>query len=406
MAALTVSQALLHLNNVMDIDPVLRDMCIIGEVSKASTATSGHKYFTAKDDEGSIDCALFRGGIGGEHLQVGVEIIIFGRISVYPKSGRLQLIANLVQPSGIGVLQAKFEEMKARLESEGMFELSRKRLLPRFPKVIGVVASEDSAAWQDIKRTMTKRYPNVEIVLAHTLVQGDRAPSEIVNAINILNKECIDVIIVARGGGSVEDLWAFNEEIVARSIFASRIPIITGIGHETDFTIADMVADKRSSTPTGAVVDSVPDIFELAQTVLAYRNGLNSIIDNKILNINNWLSTANLKLNSIPVDFDILKLRLDDLIYRSESHLNLIQQSNSERWDRLRDKLLALGPGNTIERGYSIVQRLSDGKIVTSESDLNIGEKFSIQVVDGKIYGITSSENEGNKISDHQPPLL
>ena len=264
MPALSVSQVILHLNNLLGSDVILSDVCVIGEVSRVSTSASGHSYFSLKDEDGVLDSALFRGGVGGEHLELGAEVFAFGRVSVYAPSGRLQLIANLIEPSGDGLLQARFEEMKEKLESEGLFDEARKRAIPFFPNKLGIVTSRDAAAWQDIQQTINRRFPRVELILAHTPVQGNTAAPMIAEAINSLNQLGeIDSIIVARGGGSPEDLWPFNEEIVARAIFASNVPVISGVGHESDWSISDLVADLRASTPTAAAEQSVPDVEEL-----------------------------------------------------------------------------------------------------------------------------------------------
>ena len=188
MPALSVSQVILHLNNLLGSDVILSDVCVIGEVSRVSTSASGHSYFSLKDEDGVLDSALFRGGVGGEHLELGAEVFAFGRVSVYAPSGRLQLIANLIEPSGDGLLQARFEEMKEKLESEGLFDEARKRAIPFFPNKLGIVTSRDAAAWQDIQQTISRRFPRVELILAHTPVQGNTAAPMIAEAINSLNQ--------------------------------------------------------------------------------------------------------------------------------------------------------------------------------------------------------------------------
>ncbi len=405
MSALTVSDIITHLNHLFSVDEITSDLCIIGEVSKAQTASSGHTYFTIKDSDSSLDCALFRGGIGSEHIQQGSEILVFGKVSIYGKSGRLQVIANLIQPSGTGSLQAKFEEMRARLEKEGLFDISRKRNLPEFPRIIGVVTSEDAAAWADIKRTITRRFPKVEIRLSHSLVQGDEAPQQISEAIALLNKYSeVDVIIVGRGGGSVEDLWAFNEEIVARSIFSSRIPIVTGIGHETDLTISDMVSDFSASTPTAAAISVVPDLLEINQKILNFKRRFNH---NLLLELEKSKNILSLKINSInhlSPDFDYYKFRIDESVIKIDTLFSDQFKNMIEKIHRFEEKLSDLSPSNTISRGYSIVQNKKNGKIVKSKSDVKPGDKFSIQVSDGIIDGVAEISEDESSI--HQPQLL
>ena len=405
MSALTVSDIITHLNHLLSVDEITSDLCIIGEVSRVSTASSGHSYFTIKDSDSSLDCALFRGGVGSEHIQQGSEILVFGKVSIYGKSGRLQVIANLIQPSGTGLLQAKFEEMKTRLEKEGLFDVSRKRNLPKFPRVIGVVTSEDAAAWEDIKTTITNRFPKVEIHLSHSLVQGDAAPQQISEAIDLLNNYSeVDVIIVGRGGGSVEDLWAFNEEIVARAIFSSKIPVVTGIGHETDFSISDMVADFSASTPTAAAVSVVPDLLEINQQILNFKRRFNH---NSSLELEKHKNSLSLKINTInqlSPDFDYYKFRIDESMIKIDTLFSDQLRNITERIQRFEEKLSDLSPSNTISRGYSIVQNKKNGNIIKSKDDVEPGDKFSIQVSDGIIDGV--AERTGNGSSNHQPQLL
>tara|TARA_B100002052_G_scaffold179337_1_gene163213 strand:- start:1832 stop:3049 length:1218 start_codon:yes stop_codon:yes gene_type:complete len=405
MSALTVSDIITHLNHLLSVDEITSDLCIIGEVSRVSTASSGHSYFTIKDSDSSLDCALFRGGVGSEHIQQGSEILVFGKVSIYGKSGRLQVIANLIQPSGTGLLQAKFEEMKTRLEKEGLFDVSRKRNLPKFPRVIGVVTSEDAAAWEDIKTTITNRFPKVEIHLSHSLVQGDAAPQQISEAIALLNNYSeVDVIIVGRGGGSVEDLWAFNEEIVARAIFSSKIPVVTGIGHETDFSISDMVADFSASTPTAAAVSVVPDLLEINQQILNFKRRFNHNLSLELEKHKNSLSLKINTINQLSPDFDYYKFRIDESMIKIDTLFSDQLRNITERIQRFEEKLSDLSPSNTISRGYSIVQNKKNGNIIKSKDDVEPGDKFSIQVSDGIIDGV--AERTGNGSSNHQPQLL
>ena len=405
MSALTVTDIITHLNHLFSVDEITSDLCIIGEVSRVSTASSGHSYFTIKDSDSSLDCALFRGGIGSEHIQQGSEILVFGKVSIYGKSGRLQVIANLIQPSGTGLLQAKFEEMKLRLEKEGLFDVSRKRNLPKFPRIIGVVNSEDAAAWEDIKRAITRRFPKVQIRLCHSLVQGDEAPKQISEAISLLNDYSdIDVIIVGRGGGSVEDLWAFNEEVVARAIFSSRIPVVTGIGHETDLSISDMVADFSASTPTAAAVSVVPDLLEINQQILNFKRRFNHSLSLGLEKSKNILSLKMNVINHLSPDFDYYKFRIDESMIKIDTLFSDQFKNMIEKIQRFEEKLSDLSPTNTISRGYSIVQNKKNGKIVKSKNDVKPGDKFSVQVSDGIIDGVT--EIPEGESSNHQPQLL
>ena len=333
---------------------------------------------------------MFRGGVGADHLIQGEEVLVFGRVTVYARQGRLQIIANLIQPSGIGELQVRFEQMKSMLESEGLFDASRKRPLPAYPEVIGVATSEDSAVWHDIIRTIRSRFPTVEIVLAHTQVQGNLAASMIADSVRSLS-ECpgVEVVLVARGGGSPEDLWPFNEESVARAIFSSKIPVVTGVGHETDWTIADLVADVRASTPTGAAMQLVPDVLDiegkLSHSTFALTTRILGFLSNTNSSIESSVSTMNFH---IP-DTDNFKMSVDELVGRSDFLISHMRAIAGEEFRSLKDNLKFVSPKNTLERGYSIVQKKAGGKIVTSTSDLSLGDNVEITVKNGKFGAVT-----------------
>ena len=259
-----VSQVTSYLQDLLAYDDLLNDIWIEGEVSNLRRAGSGHAYFSLRDDSSSLRCALFRNSLGHDHLTDGALVIAHGRVSLYVVRGDLQLIADAIQPEGVGRLQMQLEQLRAQLDREGLFDPSRKRPLPEFPKRIGVVTSPSGAVWHDIQTIIGRRYPLVELLLAPAVVQGDAAAPTIVEAVEALNADAdIDAIIVARGGGSLEDLWAFNEEAVARAVFASRAPVVSAVGHETDVTICDLVADVRAATPSEAAEMIVPDRVDL-----------------------------------------------------------------------------------------------------------------------------------------------
>ncbi|MCH8192047.1 MAG: exodeoxyribonuclease VII large subunit, partial [Chloroflexi bacterium] len=269
MAVHTVSEVVTYVRGVLDRDAFLADLYITGEISNLTRAPSGHCYFTIKDSESQLRCVMFRPAPGAEFLEQGVKVTAHGRISIYSVRGELQYVADLVQPEGVGELHMKFLQLKAKLEEEGLFDSSRKRPLPSYPKRIAVVTSRTGAVFHDIQTVLSRRYPLVELVLVHTLVQGDQAPGGIVSALKTVNQEPgIDVVVVARGGGSLEELWAFNDEAVARAIYASRVPVVSAVGHETDETIADYVADVRAPTPSAAAELVTPDRVELQRRIL------------------------------------------------------------------------------------------------------------------------------------------
>ena len=270
-AILTVSQVTTYIKELLEADFLLRDLWIQGEVSNFSRSTAGHIYFTLKDAEASIKCVLWRSLAEEQtHLPAdGQAVILHGRVSVYEVQGAYQFYVDLVQPAGVGTLYLRFLALKERLAEEGLFSPERKRPLPPFPRSLGVVTSPKAAAWRDILHVLERRYPLVEVILAPAAVQGPEAPLQIAEAIRTLNEETgVDLIIVARGGGSLEELWAFNEEAVARAIYSSGVPVISGVGHEVDFTIADFVADLRAPTPTAAAAAAVPDMEECRQSLM------------------------------------------------------------------------------------------------------------------------------------------
>jgi exodeoxyribonuclease VII large subunit len=279
---LSVSEVVGYLSEILQEDDLLRALWIQGETSNLSISSAGHCYFTLKDRTAQLRCVLFKHAARGQtgSLENGAQIIVHGRLGVYEAQGNVQLYVDQVQRAGLGALHLEFEALKTRLEEEGLFDPARKRPLPILPRTIGVVTSPQAAAFQDICRVLQARFPAVEVVLAPTLVQGAEAPAQIVAALRQLGQQGgIDVIIVARGGGSIEDLWAFNDEGVARAIVASPIPVVTGVGHETDTTIADFAADVRAPTPSAAAAAVVPDREDVLVQVRAFRQDLRASID-------------------------------------------------------------------------------------------------------------------------------
>ena len=395
MEAVSVSDALAYLSALLASDELLSDVCIRGEVSRCTRAASGHSYFTLKDEQSVLESVLFKGGLGQEHLEVGDEVFAFGRVNVYVPQGRLQLVAEYVKPAGAGELQARFEEMREKLSNEGLFSESRKRKPVEFPKFVGVVTSKDAAAWLDIQRTVTDRFPLVELVLAHTPVQGDGAAETIASALALLGSlPEIDTIIVARGGGSPEDLWPFNEEVVARAIFASPVPVVSGVGHETDWSISDLVADVRASTPTMAAMMVVPDSDDLNNSLELIVRNMDSSVRNGIAGGVSQLNSRVSIMNSNIPDVSMLRVRVDELGGRI--HLGSMRDllRASESLGNLKNNLKAVGPQHTLERGYSIVEKSDDGKVVTNISHVTLGDEVKITVSDGAFEGDVSRKIE------------
>ena len=393
MAIYSISQVLTYLREILALDPNLQDIWVRGEVSNLARPGSGHSYFSLRDADTVLRCVMFRGAYGGDLLSDGSAIIAHGRISVYEARGDLQLIVDIVQPEGVGELQLKLAQLKLKLETEGLFEPSRKRSPPPFPQRVGVVTSPDGAVWHDIQTVVNRRFPLVELMLVPTPVQGDGAVQGIVDAFDALAQvHDVDVVIVARGGGSLEDLWTFNEEAVARAIFSSPAPVICGVGHETDFTIADMVADRRAPTPSAAAEMAVPDKLELLSRLLTSQQVLTSSISDGLRSRWDRLIALHDRLRRSRPDLDRLRLRIDDLLRSVAIHLRRDVEIKAERAEGLRLRLHALSPRDTLRRGYAIVQPQGDDSTVVSDSaGLSAGDMVDVTLARGGFGAEVSS---------------
>ena len=383
--ALTVSQVANYLKDLLEADPILADLWVTGEVSNHVRAGSGHHYFTLRDAEGAIRCVQFRPARGSEFLQDGAQVLAHGRISIYTVRGDLQFYVDQVKPEGVGALQQAFEELQRQLDAEGLFGIARKRELPGFPRRIGVVTSPTGAVIQDITNVLQRRYPLAELVLAATPVQGDSAAPGIVNAIGALNSEPgIDVIIIARGGGSIEDLWAFNEEIVARAIFASDIPIVSGVGHETDVTIADLVADVRAPTPSAAAELVAPDRRELTVAVAGFAQTLSDRTSRLVSDQRMRLEQAVDRLGFLAPDTRMQRQRVDDLLRAAGQAVGRSLDIHRERLRSLERQLSTLDPSAILARGYAVV-RGEDGATIKSIAGLAPGDSLDLALADGEV---------------------
>ena len=385
---LTVSQVAVHLRELLESNPFLGDLWIVGEVSNRRASTSGHTYFTLKDSKAALNCILFRGHAANAAglLENGSLVRAHGRMSFYEPRGSTDFMVDRVLPEGEGELARELERLKSRLSAEGLFEESRKRPLPPFPQVIGVVTSPTGAAWQDIQNILSRRYPLAELLLSPTQVQGlDAAPS-IAAALSRLDADGrADVIILARGGGSLEDLWPFNEEEVARAIFRSRIPVVSGVGHETDFTIADYAADRRAPTPSAAAELTTPDSAALRQTAQDWaeriqRGAMRAVADHR-----SEVAALSRRLELGLPDLDGWKRRVDDLADgASVSFRNRLQLARVEVAG-LESRLRTLDPAATLRRGFAVVQRGDGGPVITATGQTQTGDALTITVTDGVI---------------------
>jgi exodeoxyribonuclease VII large subunit len=390
MLLLSVSQVNTHLRALLEADDLLCDLWVQGEISNLKHASSGHYYFTLKDDAAAIDVAMWRSYVNRleEPIRNGDAVLAHGRVSIYEAGGRLQLYVDMVRPAGVGLLHARFEELKARLSDEGLFEEGRKRPVPDLPRRIGVAASAQSAAWQDIQKVLRRRYPLAEVLLAPCLVQGEQAPASIVQALHALYRSNVDLIILARGGGSLEDLWSFNDEAVARAVFASPVPLITGVGHETDTTIVDYVADLRAPTPSAAAELAVPDGAALLQEVAALRQQLDEGFAEYLASERRRLSSTARTLQRYQPTARTSQARqqVDELLRRSSERVRHAVEVRRLRLSGLADRLAALSPAATLRRGYAVV-RQEDGAqaVVTHAEQVQPGDVLAVMLAQGRL---------------------
>lgn len=379
----TVSQINSYLKRMLDSNEILNNIWIKGEISNFKPHYSGHIYITLKDEGAVLKAVMFKSSASSLAFlpSDGMRVLARGRISVYEAGGAYQLYIEEMIPDGVGTLYLAYEQLKAKLKAEGLFDEEYKKPIPEFPKRVGVVTAATGAAVRDIINVITRRFPLAEIILFPTLVQGDGAASEIAAAINYFNQtDSVDTLIVGRGGGSIEDLWAFNEEIVARAIFNSHIPVISAVGHETDFTIADFVADLRAPTPSAAAEIAVPSMPE----IYAYISGLSSRL---IQAENNFISYRRLMVKNLKVKTpkDVLNeknMRLAGLIKDMEKSFSLKLMESRKSFAEACAKLEALSPLSVMARGYAIAQK-EDGSVVRTVKQLKTDEEFDLRLSDG-----------------------
>jgi exodeoxyribonuclease VII large subunit len=385
--ALGVSDLTRYLRQLLEGDEILQDIWVLGEISNLSRPSSGHIYFTLKDETAALRCVIWRSTNFKlkQGLQNGAAVEAHGHISLYERDGTYQLYVDGIRIAGEGWLYQEFMRLKARLEAEGLFDPERKRAIPTRPERIGIVTSPTGAALQDILNTLRRRYPLVEAIISPAAVQGEDAPLQIVAAIQRLNRLVHpDVILLGRGGGSLEDLWAFNDERVIRAIVASEAPVISGVGHETDFTLADFAADLRAPTPTGAAVLATPDVADLRVDFLQRLNQLNNSFVNLIDSYRGGLAEAMSRLSrSSPlwlVQND--RQRLDEISERAARALEHTLQLRRAHRQGMQDRLQALNPMAILQRGFAIV-RQKDGAVIHSIQQVQAGQQIEVNLVNG-----------------------
>ena len=383
---ISVSQLNKYIKNKVDQDEYLNNVLIKGEISNFKHHYTGHMYFTLKDNNSLIKCIMFKSYT--PHLNFvpkdGMSVIVLGTVSIFERDGVYQIYCKAMQQEGIGDLYKEYEKLKVKLSEEGLFDESHKKKIPLYSKRIGVLTSETGSVIRDIINVSTRRNPNVYIKLLPVPVQGEGAGKKIADAINLMNERNLaDIIIVARGGGSLEDLWPFNEEIVARAIYNSELPVISAVGHETDFSISDFVADLRAPTPSAAAELAVPDIDELKIKLISYNNrykvALKKQLEYKRLKYEKCMTRRVFKepLQRINESY----LHVDTQAKNIENKFKLkIMQKRSE-FQNVVEKIDALSPLKTLSRGYSIMEK--NGKIIKSKKELNIGDEVNIKLYEG-----------------------
>ena len=384
--AVTVSQVNSYIKEKIASDEGLNNLIIKGEISNIKNHYTGHMYFKLKDDKSLIKCIMFK--TYAQRLNFmpkdGMKVFVFGEVSVFERDGIYQVYAKAMQEDGVGALYKQYEKLKQELEEKGYFDISHKKKIPQMPKVIGVLTSQTGSVIRDIINVSTRRNPNVQIRLLPVPVQGQDAAPKIAEGIRFMNKNKLaDVLILARGGGSLEDLWPFNEEIVAQAIYESELPIISAVGHETDFSISDFVSDLRAPTPSAAAELAVPDIYEVKQKINGYQNRLKLALNKKY----EMLKLRYEKIISSSIFKDPTRMindraiLLDKNIKRIETAIQNKKQEQKEKYVKLISKLDALSPLKTLARGYSIIEQ--NGEMVNSVKQLKSGTEIDIKLVDG-----------------------
>ena len=384
--AITVSDLNQYIKNKITDDEYLNNILVKGEISNFKNHYTGHMYFTLKDEKSLIKCIMFKSYAQKLNFMPkdGMKVFLFGGVSVFERDGVYQIYVKAMEEDGLGDLYTTYQELKNKLEKQGLFEEEHKKPIPMMPKVIGVLTSQTGSVIRDIINVSTRRNPNVVIRLLPVPVQGEGAARKIADGIEYMNRNKLaDVLILARGGGSLEDLWPFNEEVVAHSIYHSEIPIISAVGHETDFTISDFVADLRAPTPSAAAELAVPDIYEVKQKIITYQNRLRMSLIKKVevmrLRYEKSMSSSIFKEPTRRIQENYI--RIDNQVKQLENLIQAKQEREKTKYGKLVAKLDAYSPLKTLSRGYSITQK--DGKVIKTQTELKSGDMVEIRFVDG-----------------------
>jgi exodeoxyribonuclease VII large subunit len=385
--ALPVSAVVSFVREVLENNEILTDLWIIGEVSNYTRSQAGHRYFSLKDSGSVLRSVLFASKLPSLQLHDGDRVFAHGYVSIYTQRGELQFVCDFIRPEGVGLVNAKLEELKARLEAEGLFDPARKRALPRFPGRIGVVTSPTGAALQDIRNVITRRWPLAELVLSPALVQGEQAAGQIVGALRVLaNQPGLDLAIVARGGGSTEDLWAFNDERVVRAIFGFPVPVVAGVGHETDETLADLVADLRAPTPSAAAMRATPDIRELWRALRVLDRQMASAARSAEASAAADVEAQLARLRNASPDARARAREVTVLLRQIEGAMERTCGSDRVRVEVAAARMAGLNPAATLRRGFAIVEKPSAKQVVSSIKSVKAGDRLTVSVADGSFW--------------------
>ncbi len=387
-----VSEVNKYIKMLMDSNPLLANISVRGEITNFKAHYTGHLYFTLKDENATIKCVMFKGN--AQFLKFkpadGMKVIIQGQIGVFERDGVYQIYCKSMSPEGLGDLYLAYEQLKEKLNKEGLFDEVHKKKIPFLPKRVGVITSRTGAVIRDIINVSTRRYPNVNILLYPAAVQGVNVASTVVEGIQTFNKlNNVDVIIIARGGGSFEDLFGFNDETIARAIYNSNIPIVSAVGHETDFTICDFVSDLRAPTPSAAAELVYPQYSDIVNRISIDRNRINIAIKNYIERKRQYIGRLEAaKLEKVPLDIiNKYRMSIDSMMSKSESTIRYNIEKYRTRCVKGITKIDALSPLKTITRGYSVTENM-DGKVIRKVSDVKRNDKIQITLSDGKIDAV------------------
>ena len=393
---LTVSQLNFYIKSLIENDPKLNIVFLSGEISNLTDHyRSGHIYLSLKDEKSVIRAVMFSGNARNLRFKPsdGMKVICRGRVAVYEPTGQYQLYIEDMQPDGIGALTLAYEQLKKKLAEKGLFDSAHKKPLPKFPETVGVITSPTGAAVQDIRNILYRRFPCVNIVMCPVLVQGDSAPEQLVRAVKMLDLyNACDVIIIGRGGGSIEDLWAFNDETLAYAIYDCKIPVISAVGHETDFTICDFVSDMRAPTPSAAAELAVPDKAELMSYYNSQLQYLSSFMDSQFRKSSSQLIDFQRRISLVSPQsrIDKYERNIELLLNKSQNLINEKYSEKSNGITKISAKLESLNPLSVLSRGYSIAEK--DGCVITSSTQLNKGDNFTLEFSDGKINATVNGD--------------